>query len=383
MARLWVLAAILFAAPCMVAQQTNADEVIQKAITAMGGIEKIHALHSLIYRGFHYEGSYQQEYVQTKTSSSVMVRMRPGLRLVGCRPEIPDCHGQWSRIVESFDGQRGWELNWPKQRLVRTVNKAEHALHCGAAFDYLFIDYKERGFHAAYFGTQHVLGVDVETIQIDRPDCGSGMLYYFDPQSYAIRMTRARLPIHARGEAVDTVAVYTKSLEVNGVRLLSREEEVNFNTGEVIDGVEWTSIEANTLSDPAIFQAPEVHPSGITAVVLKMLEQANHDTPNQMMATYAAFRRSTEGKATDVIYDMNWLGYELLKVDKYRYALPVFLQIVRENPQSADAYDNLGEAYLQKKDRKSAIAAFEQALKLGAKGDAVQKKLDRLRKGES
>ncbi|MBW8746357.1 MAG: tetratricopeptide repeat protein [Acidobacteria bacterium] len=113
-----------------------------------------------------------------------------------------------------------------------------------------------------------------------------------------------------------------------------------------------------------------------------MLEQANHDTPSQMMATYIGFRHGAEGKDADVVYDMNWLGYELLKVDKYSHALPVFLQIVRENPQSADAYDNLGEAYLQKKDRKSAIAAFEQALKLGAKGDAVQQKLDRLRKGE-
>ncbi|WP_263419603.1 tetratricopeptide repeat protein [Terriglobus albidus] len=380
MARLWLLTAILFTAPALVAQETKADEVIQKAIDAMGGIEKIHALHSLIYRGFHYEGSYQQEYVHTKTSTSVMVRMRPGLRLVGCRPEIPECHGQWSRIVEGFDGRRGWELNWPKQRLVRTVNKAEHALHCGAAFDYLFIDYKERGFHASYLGTQHVLGIDVEAIQIDRPDCGSAMLYYFDPQTYAIRITRAKLPIHARGDAVDTIAVYTKSLEVNGVRLLSREEEVNFNTGDVIDGVDWTSIEANTINDPGIFQPPEVHPSGITAIVLKMLEQANHDTPSRMMAIYSSFRHSAEGKASDVVYDMNWLGYELLKVDKYSHAIPVFLQIVRENPQSADAYNNLGEAYLQKKDRKHAIAAFEQALKLGANGDAVQKKLDRLRK---
>ncbi len=43
------------------AQSTRPDatdktnEVIQKAIAAMGGIERIHALHSLVYRGFHFE----------------------------------------------------------------------------------------------------------------------------------------------------------------------------------------------------------------------------------------------------------------------------------------------------------------------------------------
>jgi len=56
--------------------------------------------------------------------------MRPDSRLVGCRPEVPTCDGQWSGIVEAFDGQHGWKLNWPKQRLVKTVNKAERALRC-------------------------------------------------------------------------------------------------------------------------------------------------------------------------------------------------------------------------------------------------------------
>jgi tetratricopeptide (TPR) repeat protein len=360
MRQLYFLAVLLSAWPCQ-GEDKRADETIQRAVEAMGGLEKIHALHSIVYRGFHYEGGYRQEYATTKTSNSIMIRMRPGLRLVGCRPEVPSCNGQWSRIVEGFDGRRGWELNWPKQRLVRTVNKAEHALRCGAAFDYLFIDHKERGFAAKYLGRQRVLGREVEAIQIDRPDCGVGMMYYFDPTTYVVRMTRAQLPIHARGDSVDTVAIYTKSLEVNGVRLLSREEEVNFATGDVIDGAEWTSIEANTLDDPAIFRAPEVHPTGITAVVLKMLQQAGHDTPETMMATYASFRKSAEGKDADVVYDMNWLGYELLKVDQYSNALPVFLQIVQEQPRSADAYENLGDAYLQKKDKKRAVAAFEEA----------------------
>jgi len=366
-----------------VGQDTKADEIIQKAVDAMGGLEKIHALHSVVYRGFHYEGAYQQEYERTKTSSSVLTRMRPGLRLVGCRPEITTCHGEWGRYVEGFDGQRGWELNWPKQRLVRTVNKAEHALRCGAAFDYLFIDYKDRGFTATYLGKQTLFGAEMEAVNIVRPDCGpGGTTYYFDPQTYFVHMTRAAMPIHARGDAIDTVAVYTAAQVVNGVRLLSREEEVNLATGETIDGAEWTSIEANTLNDPGIFQAPEVHPSGITAVVLQMLAQSGYETPQQMTATYTKFRRSDAGKIADTTNDLNWLGYELLKVDKYTYALPVFQQIVREQPRSADAFENLGEAYIQKKDRHRAIKALEQAVELGA-NEAVRKKLEELRRGNN
>jgi len=86
-------------------------------------------------------------------------------------------------------------------------------------------------------------------------------------------------------------------------------------------------------------------------------------------------RKTDEGRHVDVIYDMNWLGYELLKVDKYDHALAVFHQIVIENPSSAEAYNNLGEAYLQEDDKKNAISAFQHAVDLGLKDDDVRRKL--------
>jgi hypothetical protein len=373
-----LLAILLTASSACGAQTNSADAVIQKAIAAMGGIDHIHAIHSLVLRGFHYEGSYPQEGIQHHASNGVLVRMRPHFRLVGCRPEIPDCNGQWGRIVESFDGQHGWELNWPKQRLVHTVNKAEQALHCGSEFDPLFIDYKQRGFTAAYLGPQKMLGTDTVAVRIDEEGCSS-TIYFFDPKTYGQLMTQITVPVHARGDRVETVAIYKQFKTVNGVRLPSRTEEINLATGDVLDGMELESITANTLTDPAIFSPPVVHPTGITAVVLTMLQTANQQPPPQMMKLYSAFRATPEGKQADVAYDMNWLGFELLKVDKYDHAHAVFRQIISENPSSADAYESLGEAYLQQGDKPNAIATFEKALDLGLRSDDVQKKLARLR----
>ena len=373
-----LLLALVACSGAAIAQVDRTDDIVTKAITTMGGIEKIHALHSLVFRGFHYEGAYKQEYSGSRHSGSVMVRMRPDLRLVGCRPEVSGCNEQWGRIVEGFDGTRGWELNWPKQRLVRTVNKAERALHCGAAFDYAFIDYKQRGFRASYLGRKSVLGESLEAVQINRDACGPPMMYYFDPMSFELRMREMTIPIHARGDAVDTIAVSKEFKTVNGVKLISREEEVNAKTGDVIDGAEWTSIEANTIDDRKIFEAPEVHPAGITAVVLQMLARAQDSTPAQMMEIYTKFRSSDKGRAADVVYDMNWLGFELLKVDRYDYALPVLSQMTKENPQSGSAYASLGEAYLQMKDESKALEAFQQAVNLGLKDEDVLKKLSRL-----
>lgn len=375
-----LLIAVFFTEVGMVhADQT--DQIIQKAVAAMGGLERIHAIHSLVFRGFHYEGSYKQEYAGSKKGDATMTRMRPGARLVGCRPELPPCHGQWGEIVEAFDGQHGWELNWPKQRLVYTVNKAERALRCGAQFDFLFIDYKERGFHAAYQGRQTILGKEAEAVQVDEEGCSSAV-YYFNPRTFELLMSQLKIPIHARGDAVETVAVYKEFKIVNGVRLPARSEEVNLKTGEVIDGGEWTSIEANGLRDAKIFEPPSVHPVGITAVVIEMLKGAADATPPQMMTAYSKFRTTAEGQQADVIYDMNWLGYELLKVDKYDHALAVFRQIIAENPGSGEAYGNLGEAYLQQHDSGNAISAFQRAVDLGVQGDDVRRKLAALRRGE-
>ena len=372
-----LLLGILLCSCAGVAQPNPADAVVDKAIAAMGGLDNIHAIHSLVLRGFHYEGSYPQEGVQHHSSNGVLVRMRPHYRLVGCRPEIPECAGQWGRIVESFDGQHGWELNWPKQRLVHTVNKAEEALHCGSEFDPLFVDYKQRGFAATYLGPQKMLGKDAVAVRIDEQGCSS-TTYFFDPNTYQQVMTQIVVPVHARGDRVETVAIYKAFKTVNGVRFPSRTEEISLATGDVLDGMELESISANTLHDPAIFSAPEVHPVGITAVVLEMLHAADHASPQEMMKHYSTFRATPEGRQADVVYDMNWLGFELLKVDKYDHALAVFNQVIAENPKSPDAYTSLGEAYLQQGDTAHAIAAYQKAVDLGSKSDDVKRKLERL-----
>jgi hypothetical protein len=336
------------------------DAVIDRAVDAMGGIERIRALHSLVMRGFHYEGSYHQEFAGSLSSDATMVRMRPNLRLVGCRPELAAC-GQWGRIAEGYDGQRGWELNWPKQRLVRTVNKAERALHCGAEFDPLFVDYRSRGFKAAYLGEQTLLGQRTIAVTITPPDCPAET-FYFDPGSYTLMMKRIIVPVHARGDAVDTVQIIREFTAVAGVQVPSRSEEVALPDGRVLGGGAWTMIEANSVMDPKVFEPPEVHPTGITAVVLDMLRAAASGPPGDVMALYDRFRRTPAGAIADTKYDLNWLGYELLKVDNYAAALAVFRRIIAEHPSSGDAYDSLGDAYLQQGDDERALAAFEKAL---------------------
>ena len=91
--RTFFLLAILLLPGVAGAQADRTDQMIQKAITAMGGLDRIHAIHSLVLRGFHYEGSYPQEFACSTTGDAVLIRMRPGARLVGCRPECRPAAG--------------------------------------------------------------------------------------------------------------------------------------------------------------------------------------------------------------------------------------------------------------------------------------------------
>ena len=370
-----ILIAMLAAGPAMAAP-SRVDVAVGKAVRAMGGEQNIHALKSLVLRGFHYEGAYKPAF-DVKSGDALMVRMQPDLRIVGCRPEIPGCK-DWGRIVEGWDGKRGWELNWPKQRLIRTVNLAQQALKCGAEFMPLFVDYKARGFKAAWLGPKTVLGKKTVAIRVDQAGCSS-QTYYFNPSTYALEMSQAEIPVHARGALRPTLSVYSAFITVNGVRWPAVTEDVDMNTREVLDGGKWTSIQADLVTDPKIFDPPQTHPQGVTAVAMKMLEaQQAHAATDKIMALYDRFRATPEGKAADVAEDMHWVGYEFLKVDDFADAFAVFNRMLAENPKSDLFYDSLGDAYAQKGDRKQAVAAYEHALALNPKSEEVRAKRAKL-----
>jgi len=80
---------------------------------------------------------------------------------------------------------------------------------------------------------------------------------------------------------------------------------------------------------------------------------------------------------------LNWLGYELLKKERFAKALAVFHIVLKENPRSANAYDSLGDAYQQMGRKNEAIAAFRKALELDPKANFTKAKLERLETGNS
>ena len=76
---------------------------------------------------------------------------------------------------------------------------------------------------------------------------------------------------------------------------------------------------------------------------------------------------------------MNWLGYHFLYWwGREEEALEVFKMNVSLFPKSANAYDSLGEAYLNRDDPESAIRCYKKSLELNPKNTNAAEQLKRL-----
>jgi uncharacterized membrane protein len=70
--------------------------------------------------------------------------------------------------------------------------------------------------------------------------------------------------------------------------------------------------------------------------------------------------------------ELNTLGYELIRANKFKEAIRIFQLNVEAYPQSSNVYDSLGEAYLNDGDKPRAIANYQKSLELNPKnGNAV------------
>lgn len=73
--------------------------------------------------------------------------------------------------------------------------------------------------------------------------------------------------------------------------------------------------------------------------------------------------------------ELNVLGYRLLQANKFAEAVEIFKLNVEVHPQSANAYDSLGEAYMRHGNKELAIANYKKSLELNPKNTNATAKL--------
>ncbi len=93
---------------------------------------------------------------------------------------------------------------------------------------------------------------------------------------------------------------------------------------------------------------------------------------------YRETRKTRKGEEVLSEARMNIVGYDLLRMKKHTDAIEVFQQNVADYPQSANAYDSLGEAYMENGDKELAIKNYQRSIELNPKNTNGAEKLKKL-----
>ncbi len=94
------------------------------------------------------------------------------------------------------------------------------------------------------------------------------------------------------------------------------------------------------------------------------------------IAKYYKIKNSQEAKNYDLSESqLNRLGYQLLRAEKYTEAIEIFKLNTKEYPNSANVYDSLAEAYMRNGQNNLAISFYKITLQMNSDNDFAKKAL--------
>jgi hypothetical protein len=334
-------------------EKISADQIVQRHIQALGGIEKIHALHSLVVRGMYHEPGEIPSSGPPLIPDAYQAFMRPYYEVIGDPTDRnPD-------IREGFDGS-SWEYYGDPGIVVRTVGAAAAATrHASEFLQDSLVDYKSKGTRIELEGIEKSADRNWYKLRVTLSD-GFQKLLFVDAENFLIMAERKSAPVHAFGNPVTTETRFTDFRPEGGVLMHHRALETEITTGKVLNEFRSVKIEANTLSDPSIF-SPAPYPRTPLQQLLEQLYMERTDAVC-VMNSYREFRGANPG--LDTREGIEFIGYQMAKMGDYASAIELLNANVTDNPQSPSAQFGLARAYKAAGNIERARAAFRKTLQI-------------------
>lgn len=266
------LAAAFVAALAAPASAQTADEIVEKFIKTVGGMEKIQAVKSLRRVGkLSGGGGFEAQYVEENK--------RPNL----VRQEFII---QGMTGVYAYDGKSGWKIEpWNGKKDAESVGEEDlKGLIEDSDIDGPLVNYKQKGVRVEYVGMDEVEGTDAYKLKVTM--AGGDVRFYFMDTDYfvPIKMETRRM---IRGAEREYETILGDYKEVGGWYLpFSIESGVKGNPNR--QKITYEKIEANVALDDARFARPAAKPEPTTA------PDASSTAPNKPEEKKAAEAKPTE-----------------------------------------------------------------------------------------
>jgi hypothetical protein len=225
-------------------KELSLDDVIARNTEATGGRAAIEAVKTIAVElhivdpGFEVDGTYQ---------AARPDRMRIDVKAEGKRV-----------FVEAFDGTRGWQWNGKGETTVDASAKATAALRRGVELPgklYGLHELAGRGHQIELAGREKIDGVDYYALKVTLSD-GYLMTFYVDPTTWLITRRRDVRPLHVDVDPTPTTIEHRSSdfRKVNGVMYAFHSEEIDLQTGKVLETATVKEIRINPPIDETTFE---------------------------------------------------------------------------------------------------------------------------------
>ena len=139
---------------------------------------------------------------------------------------------------------------------------------------------------------------------------------------------------------------------------------------------ELTSTDYRSNVDPAyeavLDYAPEI------PLVEQMADALASGGVEEVLRRYRSYRSDPRRAYAETEESVNSFGYRLLEQRRFDDAIRIMELNVGEYPQSPNAYDSLGEAYLQAGDKRSAISNYRKSLELDPRNENARAMVEQL-----
>ena len=324
---------------------TTVDEIVNAHIAALGGIEKIHAIHSFVLHGTYHEGNLNIK--------ATVTQMRPFYRVIGNMAE-PLTH-----LHEGYDGS-SWEYYPDPGIVVRTVGAAASATRHSAMFDDALVDYRVHATTIILDGTTDFAGSRAWLLHVTLAD-GLREDLFVNTKTFMIDGYARIVPFHAFGTNYTTHMEMSDYRPEGGVMMPHRSREVDTATGKVFDEGTVESVDINPPLSPAIFSPPVWDRTPLQQMIQRIYDERTDSSA--VMQTYRDFKRVID-PATSTADAVDFVGYQCLKMGDTNTAVTLLTQNVADYPNSPRAHYGLGRALKTQGKSAEAGAEFDRALAL-------------------
>jgi hypothetical protein len=325
--------------------QLSLDEILERHAQALGGRDKINAVHSVIQHFEYREGSFV-------IPDAFIARMRPYYKTIG------DPKDRRIEINEGYDGS-AWEYYADPGVVIRTVGAAAGAARHGTELIDSLVEYKSIGTRIELAGRDTFGGQPAYKLRVTFADAFEKDVF-IDPVSFLIVGDRRSAPIHAFGTAVLSENRIADYRPVNGVLFPFSIKEVEIATGREMNSNTTHSVVVNARLDPDFFSPPQFQRTPLQ----QMLEQlyAERADPVCVMWTYRGFRAANPDVETRD--GVEFIAYQMVKMGDFRGPIELLTANALDYPKSASAEFGLGRAYKAAGNLENARIHFQKALEM-------------------